>query len=67
VNSDLNKLRGSTDGSTEERHLSCVPLRWQDLYIPSFMKIDTGVEGILGCCLRSLKGCNVGITGINDL
>jgi hypothetical protein len=29
----------------------------------SFMKIDTGVEGILRFSLSNLKGSNVGITG----
>jgi hypothetical protein len=37
------------------------------IYIPSFMKIDTGVEGILGFCLRNLKGQNAGVTDGRDL
>jgi hypothetical protein len=28
----------------------------------SFMKIVTGVQGILRFCLSNLNGCNVGIT-----
>jgi hypothetical protein len=36
-------------------------LRWHDTYIPSFTKIDTGVQVILRFCLRNLRGCNVGI------
>jgi uncharacterized protein YraI len=32
------------------------------IYLPSFLKIDTGVQAILRLCLRNLKGCNVGIT-----
>jgi hypothetical protein len=42
------------------RHLP--GLRWIDIYIPSFMKVDIGVQAILKLCLRNLKGCNVGIT-----
>jgi hypothetical protein len=38
-----------------------------DIYIPSFMKICTGVEGILRLCLSNLKGCNVFITDGRDL
>jgi hypothetical protein len=37
------------------------------IYIPSFMKIGTGVEAILRFCLTSLNGCNVGITYGRDL
>jgi hypothetical protein len=37
------------------------------IYIHSVMKIGTGVQGILRCRLRSLKGCNVGITVGRDL
>jgi uncharacterized protein YraI len=32
------------------------------IYIPSFMKIGTGVQAILRFCLNDLKGCNVDIT-----
>jgi hypothetical protein len=32
------------------------------IYVPSFMKIDTGVQAILRFYVRSLRGCNVGIT-----
>jgi hypothetical protein len=31
-------------------------------YIPSFMKIGTGVQAILRLFLRNLRGCNIGIT-----
>jgi hypothetical protein len=37
------------------------------IYLPGFMKIDTGVQAILGVCLRNLGGCNVGITDGRDL
>jgi hypothetical protein len=37
------------------------------IYIPSFMKIGKGVEGILRSCLSNLKGCNAGITDGRDL
>jgi uncharacterized protein YraI len=37
------------------------------IYIPSFMKIGTGVQAILMFCLRNLRGCNVGVTGGRDL
>jgi hypothetical protein len=36
------------------------------IYIPSFMKIGTGVQVILRFCLRNLRGCNVGITDGRD-
>jgi hypothetical protein len=36
------------------------------IYLPSFMKIGTGVQTILRFCLRNLKGCNVGITDRRD-
>jgi hypothetical protein len=36
-------------------------------YIPSFMKTGTGVQAISRFCLRSLRGCNVGITDGWDL
>jgi hypothetical protein len=32
------------------------------IYIPSFTKICTGVQAILGVCHSNLNGCNVGIT-----
>jgi hypothetical protein len=32
------------------------------IYLPSFVKIGTGVQAILRFCLSNLKGCNVGIT-----
>jgi hypothetical protein len=37
------------------------------MYLPSFMKIATGVQAILRFCLRNLRGCNVGITDEKDL
>jgi hypothetical protein len=37
------------------------------IYIPSFMKISNGAEGILGVCLRNLNSFNVGITDGRDL
>jgi hypothetical protein len=37
------------------------------IFLPSFMKIGTGVESILRFCLNSLNGCNVGITDGRDL
>jgi hypothetical protein len=36
------------------------------IYLPSFMKIGTGVQAILRFCLRNLKGCDVGITDGRD-
>jgi hypothetical protein len=32
------------------------------IYLPSFMKIGTGVQAILRFCLRYLRGCIVGIS-----
>jgi hypothetical protein len=32
------------------------------IYVPSFIQIATGVEGILRFCLNDLKGSDVGIT-----
>jgi hypothetical protein len=32
----------------------------------SYMKIGTGVRGILRFCLSNLKGCNVGISDGRD-
>jgi hypothetical protein len=37
------------------------------IYVPSFMKIGTGVQAILMFCLRNLRGCNAGITDGSDL
>jgi hypothetical protein len=37
------------------------------IYLPSFMKIGTGVQAILRFCLRNLRVCNVGITDGKDL
>jgi hypothetical protein len=36
------------------------------IYIPSFMKIGTGVQAILRFPLSNLRGCNVGITDGRD-
>jgi hypothetical protein len=33
------------------------------IYIPSFMKIGTGVQAKLWFCLRNLRVCDVDITG----
>jgi hypothetical protein len=35
--------------------------------LPSFMKIDVGVQVILRFCPRNLRGCYVGITERKDL
>jgi hypothetical protein len=37
------------------------------MYIAGFVKIGTGIEAMLRCCLRYLKGCEVGITYKSDL
>jgi hypothetical protein len=37
------------------------------IYIPSFMKNGTGVQGILRFCFNNLKGFSVGITDGRDL
>jgi hypothetical protein len=38
------------------------------IYGQSFMKIVTGLEGILSFCLRNLNGCrNAGFTGGSNL
>jgi hypothetical protein len=37
------------------------------IYLPSFVKISTGVQAILRFCLRNLRGSNVGITNGRDL
>jgi hypothetical protein len=46
-----------------------MPLLWLHVayYVPSFMKIGTGVEAILRFCFRNLRGCNDGIPGGRDL
>jgi hypothetical protein len=37
------------------------------IYIQGYMKIGTGVEGLLGFHLNNFKGCNVGIIDQKDL
>jgi hypothetical protein len=37
------------------------------MYFPNFMKIGTGAQAILKCCLRNCIGCSVGITDGRDL
>jgi hypothetical protein len=37
------------------------------IFLPSIMKIGTGLQAILRFCLRNLRGSNVGITGGRDL
>jgi hypothetical protein len=37
------------------------------IYVPSFMKIGTGVEAISRFYLSNFKGCNVGISNGRDL
>jgi hypothetical protein len=37
------------------------------IYIPSFMKIDTGVQAIRNVFLSNFRGCNVGIADGRDL
>jgi hypothetical protein len=32
------------------------------IYVPSFVKIGTGVQTILRFCPKNLRGCNIGIT-----
>jgi hypothetical protein len=32
------------------------------IYVPSFMKIGTGIQAISRFFLRNFRGCNVGIT-----
>jgi hypothetical protein len=39
---------------------------WHDMHT-SFMETVTGVQAILRFGLRSLRGCNVGITEVSDL
>jgi hypothetical protein len=37
------------------------------IFLPSFTKTGTGVEGILRCFLSNLKGCDVAVTYGRDL
>jgi hypothetical protein len=37
------------------------------IYLPSFMKIGSGVQAILRFCFRNLRCFNVGITDGRDL
>jgi uncharacterized protein YraI len=37
------------------------------IYLPSFVKIGTGVQAILRFCLSNSNGCNVGIIDRRDL
>jgi hypothetical protein len=37
------------------------------MYLPSFIKIDSGVQAIIMFYLRNLKNCNVGITIGRDI
>jgi hypothetical protein len=37
------------------------------IYIPSFMRISTGVQAILRFCLRKMNGFNIGVTDERDL
>jgi hypothetical protein len=37
------------------------------IYLPCFMKVDTGVQAILRFCLGNLNGCIIGITDGRDL
>jgi hypothetical protein len=37
------------------------------IYIPSFIKLFSGVHEVLRFCLSVLRGCNVGITDRTDL
>jgi hypothetical protein len=37
-------------------------LRWHEIYLPSFVKIDTGFQAILRFYLRNFNGYNVCIT-----
>jgi hypothetical protein len=37
------------------------------IYLPSFMKIVKDIQAILRFCLRSLIGCDAGITNGRDL
>jgi hypothetical protein len=36
------------------------------IYLPSFMKIGTGIQATLRFCLSNLKGTNVGSTDDRD-
>jgi hypothetical protein len=35
---------------------------YYEYYIPTFMKIGTGIEEILRFCFSSFRGCNIDIT-----
>jgi hypothetical protein len=37
------------------------------VYIPSYVKISTGIEAILTFCLRNLTGCIFNITDARNL
>jgi hypothetical protein len=37
------------------------------MYLTSFVKIGTGVQGVLRFCFRNMKACNDGITDGQDL
>jgi uncharacterized protein YraI len=37
------------------------------IYIPSFIKIGSGIQAVLRFCLSNLWGCNVGINDGRDL
>jgi hypothetical protein len=37
------------------------------IHVPSFMKMDTGVQAIIRGCLENLRGCSAGITDGRDL
>jgi hypothetical protein len=52
-------------GSHNEHHWE--GLRWQDIYIPIFVKIVIGDQAILRLHLRNLIDYNVGITDGRDL
>jgi hypothetical protein len=36
-------------------------------YMQRSMKIGTGIQAIIRCCLRNMGGCDVDITGVRDL
>jgi hypothetical protein len=42
--------------------------KWHDgIYLPSFMKIDTGIQTVLTYGLRNVNGSNIGITDGRDV
>jgi hypothetical protein len=41
-------------------------LRWHDIYIQSFKKINSGVQAVVRLYLRNLRGCNVDNTDGRD-